>query len=99
MNYRRFVTEAEPTKPTTCSSCGSALIRSRMVWLLVAAMLITMLTASYPLFSALYENNYSAIALVALAMAWLAAWVMFVNFLSWQLIKWRPLKQSEDVDQ
>ena len=91
MNYRRFVTKAEPTKPTTCSSCGVVLKRSPAVWLLVVTMLITMLSISYPLFASLYELGYSTVAIIACGVVWLAIWVMLVNFLSWQLIKWKPV--------
>lgn len=95
MNYVRFVTEAEPTKATTCSNCGARLKRSPAVWLLVATMLIIMLSASYPLFSALYRSGYSILSMVAIAIVWLSLWVMFVNFVSWQFIKWLPIEPDQ----
>ena len=96
MNYRRFVTDAEPTKSTTCCSCGAVLKRSPTVWLLVSTMLVAMLSTSYPLFTSLYKNGCSTIAMTALGAVWLASWVMLANFLSWQLVKWLPAKQAND---
>lgn len=95
MNYWRFVTEAEPTKQTTCSNCGAALKRSSAVWLLVSTMLVAMLATSYPLFTSLYKNGYTINGLIACGAVWLAAWVMFVNFLSWQIVKWRPVNAPQ----
>lgn len=95
MNYWRFVTEAEPTKPTTCSNCGATLKRSLTVWLLVVTMLILMLSTSYPIFTSLYKNGYPVLTLIGGAVVWLSLWVMLVNFLSWQLIKWQPVETSE----
>jgi hypothetical protein len=95
MNYWRFVTEAEPTKQTTCSNCGGALKRSPTVWLLVVTMLILMLATSYPLFTSLYKNGYAVLTLIFTAVVWLSMWVMLVNFLSWQLIKWKPADAAD----
>lgn len=95
MNYWRFVTEAEPTKPTTCSSCGAAIKRSPTVWLLVVTMFFLMLSTGYPLFGSLYRNGYSISVMIACGAAWLSAWVMLVNFLSWQFIKWQPVETND----
>ena len=95
MKYWRFVTEAEPTKPTTCSNCGAALERSPAVWLLVSTMLVAMLLTSYPLFTSLYKSGYTINGLIACGIVWLAAWAMFVNFVSWQFIKWRPVDTAQ----
>jgi len=63
MNYRRFVTEAEPTK----------------------------------LFTFLYQCGLSVLSLVACAVVWVLMWVMLVNFLSWQLIRWHPVEAADQL--
>ncbi|HBJ34840.1 MAG TPA: hypothetical protein DDZ51_08775 [Planctomycetaceae bacterium] len=95
MNYWRFVTEAEPTKSTTCSNCAAVLKRSSTVWLLVATMFVAMLATGYPLFVSLYRHGWHLYFLVVSAVVWLSVWVMLVNFLSWQLIKWQPVDAAE----
>jgi hypothetical protein len=95
MNYVRFVTEAEPTKPTTCSNCGAKLKRSPAVWRLVGTMLVIMLATSYPLFASLYQSGFAVLTLILFAVVWLSMWVMFVNYLSWQLIKWQPIESDQ----
>jgi len=93
--YRRFITEADPTKLFQCGNCQAVLKRSGRVWLLVLTMTLMLIATSYPLGHFLIGMSLSAASMILISTAWLAAWVLLVNFLSWQLIRWTSVATSE----
>jgi hypothetical protein len=93
--YRRFITQADPTKPFHCGNCQAVLKRSGRVWLLVMTMTLALIATSYPLGQTLLGMNLPIPTVVFIATLWMAAWVLLVNFLSWQLIRWTSVISAD----
>ncbi len=90
MSYGRFLREAEPSRTSTCSSCGQPLRRKPVVYALLGAMAVVLALAGGGVVVASARGVIPAWAGATLGLLLAVSWTLLTNYLGFRLVGWLP---------
>lgn len=96
MSFTRFLREAEPNIVSSCSSCGTALRRSRSVWvLLIVGALAAAVSVGFavPFAFARWGAGAAVLAVFTLAVAAVSG----LKLCGWLLIGWEAVAADDEL--
>lgn len=91
MSFKDFFRKAEPNKKFICTNCGTELMRSNLVWLLITICIV--LLALSLLIVNLQEWTISTRLLSSLSL--IIIFLVLIKFFGWKFVVWQRVDSNE----